>query len=247
MSSLGQTLTSLLPDAVVDELRVLRQRIHRQRYRGLTTAEVFTKIYAEGAWGRSPDASQRFFSGSGSDDDAIVGSYVDAMRAYLSGFERKPDVVDLGCGDFRVGARLRPLCGRYVACDIVPPLIAFNRERFASMDVDFRVLDLTRDELPDGDIVCIRQVLQHLSNAQIANALPRLARRYRHLVLTEHLPAADDFVPNIDKPDGPDIRLYVGSGVVLTQPPFDLPVREERTLCLVAEAGGWIRTTLYVL
>ena len=177
----------------------------------------------------------------------MVGPYVDAVRGFLAGFADKPSVVDLGCGDFNVGARLRDLCGSYVACDIVEALIAHNRERFADLDVDFRQLDIIEDMIPQTDIVIIRQVLQHLSNGQIARALRNITASCRYLVVTEHLPGKPDFRPNVDKPAGGAIRPFFGSGIVLTSEPFALKVLGERILCEVPELGGVIRTTLYTL
>jgi len=49
-------------------------------------------------------------------------------------------------------------------------------------------------------VVFIRQVLQHLSNAHILRAIPKIAASYRFLVLTEHLPLGEAFTPNLDKP-----------------------------------------------
>lgn len=212
---------------------------------------VFTRIYEQGLWGRSSQAEQTFYSGAGSHDPAVVEPYVRAMAAYLH-FHRliaggKPNVVDLGCGDFTVGAKIRPLCGAYVACDVAAPVIAWNRERHAGLDVDFRHLDMLVDPLPDGDIVFVRQVLQHLSNAQIAVALKRIAEKYRFLVLTEHLPAGEGFTPNLDKRSGSDIRLDRGSGVVATLPPFSLAPTQTLTICQVAGYGGVIRTELHRL
>jgi hypothetical protein len=146
-------------------------------------------------------------------------------------FDNRPNVVDLGCGDFHIGAQIRGLCGAYAACDIV----------------DFSVIDLTTDILPGGDIVFIRQVLQHLSNDQIIKALPRIASTYKYLILTEHLPAAKTFIANLDKPTGPDNRLGQNSGIVLTKPPFNLAVKEEKVICETMEGGGVIRTWLYRL
>jgi hypothetical protein len=215
------------------------------QYNRLTTQQVFTKVYEEKAWGKSDDPSQSFYSGNGSHDMIIVNTYVNAMRAFLSTFDNKPSVVDLGCGDLFVGSLIRSLCAQYIAGDIVQPLISFNRSKYESLDVDFRVLDLTKDELPSADIVFIRQVLQHLSNKQILNALPQISSKFKYLVLTEHLPSTDDFVPNLDKPAGANTRLDASSGVILTRRPFDLrPVSESR-LCEVFGYGGRIRTTLY--
>lgn len=241
-----EILKALVPKPVLRAIQRYRARKKLEAYKGLTTQQVFTKIYEEGAWGRPNDSSHRFYSGSGSHDQSVA-TYIEAVRAFLRSFDARPDVVDLGCGDFHVGSCIRSLCASYIACDIVPGLIAFNKEKYRSSSVDFRVLDLTEDELPKADIVFIRQVLQHLSNDQIQNAIPRIARSYKYLVLTEHVPIRADFRPNLDKPAGPDIRLDIGSGLVLTMPPFDLKPKDERVLCEVPEYSGLIRTTVYTL
>lgn len=246
MTRITNTIKRVLPDPMIKAIRTYRGRSKLRMFAGLSTKEVFTKIYEEGAWGTSHDPGQAFFSGSGSRADAVVDTYVAAVGRFLGSLDHKPDVVDLGCGDFHVGSRLRPLCSRYVACDIVEPLIAFNAERFQALGVDFRTLDLTKDELPSGEVVFVRQVLQHLSNREIAQALPRIRDRYRFLVLTEHVPLTP-FPHNLDKASGPDNRLDIHSGVVLTSPPFNLAVVEGSVLCQVEEWGGIIRTVLYRL
>ena len=159
-------------------------------------------------------------------------------------------MVDLGCGDFNVGEQLRPYCGRYVACDVVPALIQRNRDKFAGMQVDFRCIDITEDDLPEGDIVFLRQVLQHLSNAQIFKVIKKLYR-YKVLVLTEHVQASPAFLANRDRATGGGIRMPQSSGVVLTEPPFLLRVKSESVICTTnqsfAQYPGLIRTTLYEL
>ena len=211
----------------------------------MPAADVFTRIYEEGTWGNSPDPTRRYFSGSGSASSKIVEPYVRAIESFLLSLERKPDVVDLGCGDFFVGSRIRGLCGRYIACDIVVPLIRYNAERWREMNVDFRVVDITHDPIPAGDVFVVRQVFQHLSNEQIVAALEKIVSSCRFLVVTEHLPRSKLFRPNLDKPAGPDIRLRINSGVVLTEPPFNLQATREEVLCEVAEYGGRIKTTLF--
>src|SRR5271170_3953191 len=216
-------------------LKLRRDYLSPNKYKNLTTQQVFTRIYEEGAWGKSPEAGDKFFSGSGSHNPAVVGVYVKAVEEFLSSFENKPKVVDLGCGDFFVGSQVRNLCDQYIACDIVEPVINFNREKYKKLNVDFRTLDITKDELPAGDVVFVRQVLQHLPNENIRAALDQIAAKYKYLVLTEHLPASDPFVHNIDKPAGPDDRVGFKSGLVVTSEPFNLPVREDICLCEVAE------------
>lgn len=242
-----KALKALLPNTVLRDIQRFRHKLAQKQYNGLTTQQVFAKIYEEGAWGTSGDPSQKYYSGSGSHLEIVAATYIQSVQAFLGSFENKPDAVDLGCGDFSIGSRIRSSCSAYTACDIVPNLIAYNKKQFSGLGVDFRVVDLTEDELPKGDIVFVRQVLQHLSNNHIKKALPKIAASYRYLVLTEHLPKHLDFIANLDKPAGPDVRLDVDSGLVLTEPPFNLAAIEENLLCEAPTHDGIIRTIVYRL
>jgi hypothetical protein len=209
--------------------------------------EKFSEIYRDSLWGKDSIGFQRFYSGPGSHDPLLINPYVESVSKFLGKLGRKPDVVDLGCGDFNVGSRYRSLCNGYIACDVVPELIEHNRKVFSHLSVDFRVLDLTHDELPSGEVVFVRQVFQHLSNASIKLAINKIKNRFKYLVLTEHLPGHDAFIPNLDKISGADIRIDKNSGVVLTRSPFDLAPLGEVQICEVYGYGGLIKTTLYNL
>jgi hypothetical protein len=65
-------------------------------------------------------------------------------------------------------------------------------------------------------------------------------------VLTEHL-TLSPFTPNVDKPAGPDTRLSLSSGVVLTAAPFDIHPMEAELLCEVRSDSGTIVTHAYRL
>jgi O-antigen/teichoic acid export membrane protein len=244
---------SFKPKALLKPFVPQSLRKARSRYRagkldaalaGRPLAAVFEAIYREKLWGNT--ALSEYDSGPGSTDPAIVTPYIEATGGFLKTLPGKPNVVDLGCGDFSVGSKLRHYCARYVACDVVPDLIAHNTEGFLGSGVDFRVLDIVDEDLPDGDVVFIRQVFQHLSNAQISKVVPKLAK-YRWLVLTEHLPNDQQFIPNKDKPAGPGIRARFGSGIVLTASPFLLPTIGDQVLCQVEYGADIIKTTAYQL
>jgi hypothetical protein len=209
------------------------------------TQRIFQKIYLNKVWGESQDASLPFFSGGGSHNEFAVAQYINSIITFIQGLPEKPSVVDLGCGDFFVGAQIRPYCHSYIACDIVPELIHFNRDYYASTHTDFRVLDIIKDELPTAEIVIIRQVLQHLSNRDIKALVGKLCTNFKYLILTEHLPTDVNFTPNLDHPTGSGIRLNLNSGVVLTSPPFNLPAKNESLLSDVFQDGGFIRTVAY--
>jgi hypothetical protein len=209
--------------------------------------EIFSAIYEEGAWGQSKDPATPFYSGSGSHDASISSAYIQSVHGFLGTFSKKPSAVDFGCGDFAIGSQIRPLCGQYIACDIVPKLIDFNKNKYQNLDVDFRLVDLVSDDHPRAEIVFIRQVLQHLSNLDIQQIIPKIKANYKYLVLTEHLPSTAEFPHNKDIPTGSDFRLNSGSGVVITSAPFNLDAAEEHVLCEIPQYAGVIRTTLYKL
>ncbi len=104
-----------------------------------------------------------------------------------------------------------------------------------------------KDEIPTGDVLILRQVLQHLSNDDISKFTKSIPRVFSYLLLTEHLPSENDLLANKDKLSGTDIRLGSGSGVVLTQPPFNMNFKSETKLLSVPQFGGSIVTTLYEL
>jgi hypothetical protein len=222
-------------------------RLYKNReYNNLSTEKIFTRIYESGAWGKSDDPAGRFYSGSGSHKDDEVAAYVQSVGRFLGSFKVKPDVVDLGCGDFNVGRQLRGFCNRYIACDIVPNLIALNESQFKDLGVEFKVLDLVENELPPGKVAFVRQVLQHLSNDYISRFIARVPLSYKFLIVTEHLPSRQNFKHNVDKLTGPGTRMGNESGIVLTSPPFNLCPKIENQLCRIDSVdSGVLVTTLY--
>ncbi len=225
--------------------RFVLRRLHLPRERRLqgrqSLADLFSTIYRQKDWGGGPDDD--FYSGSGSHAPEVLQPFVVAVRAYLSAFPQPPIVVDLGCGDFSMGGRLADLAGHYHACDIVPELIARNRRLPMPAHVSFHLLDAVTDPLPQGDVVIVKQVLQHLANDHIAAILRKLAQ-YPVWIITEHLPAGQ-FTPNRDKLAGSLTRLALHSGIVPTEKPFDVEPRTTEVLSVVNEDGNRIKTVAY--
>jgi len=103
---------------------------------------------------------------------------------------------DLGCGDFNIGKQLLAHTSKYLAVDIVPALIFRNQKVFIDPKLKFKCLDIAKDDLPAGDCAIIRQVMQHLSNAEVHNILLKL-KQYKYLIVTEHIPQGE-FKANAD-------------------------------------------------
>ena len=243
----------VMPVGVVNLLKRLELRIFGEdkRFLNLDRSKIFDSIYREGFWGT--DKVGQAGSGSGSHNQKIVQDYLDAVRSWLSRFDAPPSVVDLGCGDFHVGSRIAPLVRDYLACDVSGFVIERNREQWSGSNARFEVLDLAEDEIPRAQVGIVRQVLQHLGNAEIQSFVEHLNRNkpFEYLLISEHLPLEQGFKPNLPKKTGPGIRLFQRSGVVLTEPPFCLEALDLEVLCEQREdaygVGGVIRTIAYRL
>ena len=206
------------------------------------TKEAMEQIYAKKLWGS--DTSE-FYSGTGSHHPDLVEPYIAALTLFLTSFKTPLVVCDLGCGDFNVGKQLVTHSKKYVAVDIVPDLIAHNKSTFKEENLEFRCLDIAVDELPSGDCALIRQVLQHLSNADIQSILSELTQ-FKYVMITEHLPQGD-FTPNKDIISGQGIRLKKESGVNVLASPFNFKVLEEKKILAIKlnNNAGVIVTTMY--
>jgi SAM-dependent methyltransferase len=219
--------------------------VQRNRFR--TNGDIFDEIYANAQWGgKAGDIN----SGYGSDGE-LAESYVKAVVSFLREVSCSV-VVDIGCGDFRIGSRIAFAIPQYVGVDVSSIAIGRNKSLHNRDGVSFVVCDAEHDPLPSGDVCLIRQVLQHLSNRSIKKILDRLVATYRYVIVTEHLPSQNSFRAfNLDKPTGGDVRPYFGSGVYVDRPPFglsidrvllDLPLTKEqsaKTDYSPADAASW--------
>jgi SAM-dependent methyltransferase len=212
----NRAISSLFPDSNL-------ARLYRRR--------VFRHIYEWKSWGLDRDGG---YSGVGSTGEPAK-VYVETMALIIVTvarvFREETTVVDLGCGDFRVGAsllaRLPPI--HYVGCDIVPEIIAENTRRYGAANVTFRCLDIVADDLPPGHVYLVRRVLQHLPNRDIAKVLAKLSA-YQNVYVTEGQPEIREGAVNPDMPVGAEVRFNRksgrGRGVELDQAPYNFSVEE---------------------
>jgi SAM-dependent methyltransferase len=226
---------ALLPAAILEPLERRRRQLIHFRNRRRSLREIFTEVYENHSWG---GWNEDYYSGSGS-DDTLARPYAETVRRFIQE-NQVQSIVDLGCGDFRVGSRLQGDGVSYLGIDVVPALIASNQAQYGSHDIAFACFDIIASNLPNADLCLIRQVFQHLSNEQI-HAVLRKLHQYRFVLVTDHYPPPEmkDVVPNKDKPAGPDTRILDHSGVFLDRTPFGLT---PKCLLLDLEVPNWLAT-----
>ncbi|ACA17879.1 glycosyltransferase sugar-binding region containing DXD motif [Methylobacterium sp. 4-46] len=183
-------------------------------------ARAFETIYRADSWSHG--------SGPGSRPVNTI-----AYRAFLERFiaeNRVATVTELGCGDWQF-SRLIDWSGvTYTGFDVVESVITRNLARYWRDTVDFRLLTRIED-LPGGDLLLAKEVLQHLPLGVIRAYLPVIRSRYRFALIT-----------NTDKPeDGLNGEIEPGGyrPLRLDRPPFDLPGAVVLTYCPQTETGMW--------
>jgi len=137
----------------------------------------FVRAFDENAW-----KDLESVSGPGS-----TLSYTAELRATLPALVRAlgcRSMLDAPCGDFN-WMRAVDLEGiAYTGADIVPAMIDKLQGEYPQHQ--FQVLDIINDPMPKADFVLVRDVLFHLSNADIVRVLENFARSGSEWLATSH-------------------------------------------------------------
>ena len=198
-------------EAVVRSDRSNRQafQMYRTLYNAvhgwdLPHAAVFDFIYASNDWCVG--------SGYGS-LPRTTESYRHLLQDFLARHAIR-SVVDAGCGDWQF-SRLIDWSGiDYLGIDVSAVLIK-NIARYAAPNIRFVEGDIRTLDHPGADLLIVKDVLQHWSNADIQALIPSFAR-YRYCLITNGATATT--LPLLNK----DIRAGEWRPVDLALPPFSL-------------------------
>lgn len=199
--------------------------------------ETFSKIYGSGAWTLLEDG----VIGEDAESHSGLGSNLAqtaALRAALPIVLAELGVrtlLDAPCGDFHWMSRVDLGIDTYIGADIVPELIERNQRKFVHANLDFRVLDLTRDRLPQVDLIFSRDCLVHLGDHDIHRALENIRRSGSTYL------AATTFTERDENAD--DIEAGSWRPLNLRRAPFLLPepirvINEQCTEVYVTQEEG---------
>lgn len=242
--SFKSVIKKLVPPTMKHAIGSLLMRRRERRLSRLSVQEAFDEVYRKGMW-RQGNSS----SGLGS-EGLMAERYVELVEEYTSK-HKLGTVVDAGCGDFSIGSRLAQNFERYMAFDVSQFIIETNKRRYADFrrkNVTFDVADMTSEAFPQADLVLIRQVLQHLTNAQIERVLKNLeASDWRRVLITEDVyDPRNNQLPNLDLPSHTvRTRVSLRSGVFVDKEPFN---RKAKRLAIIdnVEDGGEPKAGLLV-
>jgi hypothetical protein len=197
----------------------------RDNFAGLDLAARFERIEQTNLWGAASSVS-----GLGSEDPATA-AVREALPLLLQRLGAR-SLLDAPCGDAGWIGRMK-LEIDYTGLDIVPSLIAANSERAARGELvrRFLVADVTRDALPNADVILCRDCLVHLSFDNILRAVANFRASGARFLLVTTFPEWGD---NRDCEDG-DWRA-----LNMEKAPFDWPAPRELINERCEEgSGGW--------
>jgi hypothetical protein len=134
----------------------------------------FDSLYYKGGWnGRG--------SGPGSNPDKNK-EYLWLLHKIIDYTPNIKTIVDIGCGDWQLMKDFN-LTKKYVGVDVSQIVIDKNKSLYTKQNVDFVCSNCVLDELPDGDLCIIKDVLQHLPNKDVHKVLNKL-KKYKYCLMT---------------------------------------------------------------
>ena len=153
-------------------------------------ADIFDNVYRNDLW--------RGGSGSGSRED-LTRDYRTFLQNFMRG-NRIASVVDLGCGDWQFSRHIDWTGIDYSGVDVSSVVLGATKT-FSREGVRFLHANAVTDPLPAADLLIVKDVLQHWSNADILAFLPQL-QNYRVALITHGFPRQALAYVNCDMPTG---------------------------------------------
>lgn len=193
---------ALLPSPVRSLAHTAVTAVKRRR----PPEKVFRNIYRENGWGDSHSAS-----GPGSNLEAT--KWIRAALPKLIAEREIRSLLDIPCGDMHWMKETLPPGVEYIGADIVPDIIISNRAKYAHLG-RFEILDLVKSDLPEMDLVLIRDCLIHLPLQVGVRALANVSASGSRYILTSSY-------PGVRSNDDIDMGGYRPINLLL--PPFSLP------------------------
>lgn len=153
-------------------LRLLSRIFARNRAR-----ETFTSAYRRNLW--SGDDS-RSGTGSGTRETQVIRAELSALVSKLG----VTSMLDAPCGDFFWMKDIVLDGVQYIGADIVKDIIRDNERRHDNNSRRFICLDLTRDTLPQTQLILCRDCLVHMTFAHAHAVLSNFKRTGADYLLT---------------------------------------------------------------
>jgi len=141
---------------------------------------VFETIYKNNCW-------KSIESRSGEGSDLSTTTEIRKQLPFIWKKYKIKSFLDVPCGDFNWMNAVDKKGIEYIGGDIVEELINRNKEHYETSNIQFKKIDITKDPLPQADMIFCKDCLQHLSYDNIRKALQNFKRSgAKYLMLTSY-------------------------------------------------------------
>lgn len=128
-------------------------------------------------------ASEESISGPGSEISKTEG-VVRFLEKFLKE-ENIKSILDIPCGDFNWMKTVNLKGIKYVGGDVVEKLIQKNRNNFGQDNIRFEVLDIINGQLPDSDLIIVRDLFIHFSQENTLKAIQNIKNsKIKYILVT---------------------------------------------------------------
>ena len=178
----------------------------------------FNFIYKNKYWQNIENGS---LSGAGSNLDNSTHNLSIELPGFINKHKIK-SLLDIPCGDWEWMSKLNLTNIKYVGCDIVEDMVIENNKKYSNDEISFLKKNLSYDDLPEADIILVRDLLVHLKYSDIILCLNNIKKyNYKYIAITNF----PKLIKNINnkfgdrwKPINFNLKPYL-----LPEPDFVLP------------------------
>lgn len=158
---------------------------------------VFDSIYESGLWGKDENNEGTSGSGSSFENSEIYFNYLqDFLRD-----KNIRSVVDAGCGDWQFSKFIDWRGISYFGYDASRMIIEKNAETYGSENIRFIHENFVNSDLPNADLLIVKDVLQHLSIHNIHQAVKQFDK-FKYVIVVNDVDPETLSALNLDIRDG---------------------------------------------
>ena len=148
--------------------------------------DIFTYIYESRIWGDNKNNNYSGSSGPGSGVE-YNKKYIEIVKKVIKDYNIN-NIVDLGCGDFKIGRLLYDdINVLYYGYDIYKKIIDYHITQYPEPKYTFKHLDFytNKESIIEGDMCILKDVIQHWTTEEIYIFMDYLieSKKFKYILL----------------------------------------------------------------
>lgn len=157
--------------------------ITKSRRSKMSDKEIFTDIYKTREWGGWNGV------GPGSTEKDGAQPFINYLQNFLNSHPEITTVVDMGCGYGELLKNIKwPKQAKYLGLDIVDSVIDFNRKHYVKKNIKFSKVNKLQDLAKyKGDLLILKDVIQHWTTQQILYAKNNIIPNFRYAIIVNNI------------------------------------------------------------